>query len=145
VPTNPLGTTVAALLAELQQDQTAGSWRFHPALTRAKRGTQLIVHNFGGETHTFTEVKEFGGGFVQLLNDLSGNPLPAPECAQNVNGVLVPQPPSAGNLFVGSGQEVPGPVIEGGKTRKFMCCIHPWMRMSVNPRGRAERALANPH
>jgi hypothetical protein len=33
-----------------------------------------------GETHTFTEVAQFGGGLVGLLNDLSGNPVPAPEC-----------------------------------------------------------------
>jgi len=36
--------------------------------------------NRGGEEHTFTEVEEFGGGIVPVLNALSGNPEVAPEC-----------------------------------------------------------------
>ena len=137
-------TTLAQFFAELGQDQTVGAWRFHPLFARANKGTQLIVTNFGGELHTFTKVKEFGGGFVQPLNDASGNPIPAPECADVVNGQLVPKSPSATNLFVPAGQSVPGPVVKNGKTEKFMCCIHPWMRMTINPKGHAERALANP-
>jgi hypothetical protein len=53
----------------------------------------------GGEIHTFTKVKKFGGGFVDTLNQASENPMPAPECAQSVNGVLTPQAASADNTM----------------------------------------------
>jgi hypothetical protein len=43
-------------------------------------------------------VKRFGGGFVDFLNGLSGNTVPAPECAQIVDGALVPQPASDENI-----------------------------------------------
>ena len=45
-----------------------------------RMGDTFVAVNNGGETHTFTEVKAFGGGIVPLLNVLSGNPVPAPEC-----------------------------------------------------------------
>ena len=40
--------------------------------------------NRGGEKHTFTEVAEFGGGIVPLLNDLAHVPDVAPECRPDV-------------------------------------------------------------
>ena len=57
----------------------------------------------GGEAHTFTQLKQFGGGFVDALNQASGNPVPAPECAQFVNGVLTPQRQGPDNLFISAG------------------------------------------
>ena len=63
----------------------------------------LTISNLGGETHTFTRVKKFGGGFVAWLNAASGNPEPAPECAQTVNGKLVPQPEGPDNIFLAAG------------------------------------------
>jgi hypothetical protein len=33
-----------------------------------KKGTPLIVVNRRGEPHTFTEVRQFGGGFLPVLN-----------------------------------------------------------------------------
>ena len=45
-------------------------------------GQTLVAINRGGEEHTFTEVEHFGGGFAPLLDNLSGNPDPAPECLQ---------------------------------------------------------------
>lgn len=94
-------------------------------------GRPVIVENEGGETHTFTLVKAFGGGFVDPLNGLSGNPVPATECAQTLpNGDLVPQPPSPVNVFVSAGKEV-ALQTAGLKPGKYMfqCCIHPWMRV----------------
>jgi hypothetical protein len=129
-------TTLDQFLEELTQDKVVGSWRYHPFEVKAKKGTPLTIQNLGGELHTFTRVKEFGGGFVQVLNDLSGTPTPAPECATNVNGVLVPAQPSASNLFIPAGQTAPGETVERGKTVKYMCCIHPWMRITINPKGR---------
>lgn len=126
-------TTFQQFLTELGQDMTVGAWRMNPRELDAEKDTQLVVSNFGGETHTFTQVQEFGGGFVAALNAASGNSAPAPECAQMVNGNLVPRPPSAVNLFVAAGQTVSGPIVENGKQEKFQCCIHPWMRLTVNP------------
>jgi hypothetical protein len=134
-------------IAELQSDQIAGSWRFNPLLNATEghfnlvhldltSGDQTTIQNAGGETHTFTRVKKFGGGFVGPLNGLSGNPDPAPECAQVLpDGTLAPQPESATNQFVEAGQTEAGPTagttaLPEGVSR-WECCIHPWMRMVV--------------
>src|SRR5262245_6573677 len=52
--------TFEGFVAELQADQSVGAWRFAPAQLRVGEGTVLELHNLGGETHTFTEVKRFG-------------------------------------------------------------------------------------
>lgn len=44
-------------------------------------GTSLPVMNTGGELHTYTEVEDFGGGVVPMLNQLSGKTTVTPECA----------------------------------------------------------------
>src|SRR4051794_10006474 len=105
-------TTFEQFTTELAQDQVVGAWRMNPDELDAKKGTQLTLSNFGGETHTFTEVKKFGGGFVAALNQASGNPDPAPECAQMVGDNLVPQPASEDNIFLAPGQTVEGPTVE---------------------------------
>jgi hypothetical protein len=43
-------------------------WDFEPDTLTVKQGTTLLVTDQGGEPHTFTEVKNFGGGFVDGLN-----------------------------------------------------------------------------
>lgn len=123
--------TLTGFQAELGSEKSVGAWRFIPDRAATPEGAKLEVQNLGGETHTFTRVKEFGGGFVAALNAASGNPTPAPECAQTVNGNLVPQPPSADNLFLPAGASASADVKEG-KVVKFQCCIHPWMRITVN-------------
>ena len=96
--------TVNGFLGELSSDRSVGAWRFSPDEVKKKHGKiTFTLKNVGGELHTFTRVKKFGGGFVDALNAASGNPVPAPECAQMVNGMLTPQPPSANNLFVPAG------------------------------------------
>ena len=134
-------------IAELQSDQIAGAWRFDPLLNATEghfnlihldltSGDQTTIQNAGGETHTFTRVRKFGGGFVGPLNGLSGNPDPAPECAQVLpDGTLAPQPESATNQVVEAGQTEAGPTagttaLPEGVSR-WECCIHPWMRMVV--------------
>ena len=97
-----------------------GPWHFSRPVANAKVGQTLVVTNHGGEAHTFTEVEEFGGGFVQQINDLSGNPTPAPECLS--------LPPSA---FVGPGQTMTDDADESGD-EKYQCCIHPWMRLNLH-------------
>jgi hypothetical protein len=138
LPGNLHGTTPFALfIQELQQDRIAGAWRFNPLLNASggnfalitlnlTAGQQTVVQNKGGEVHTFTRVKEFGGGVVPPLNALSGNPIPAPECFQ---------PPSDTNVIVAAGASQPGPTAGTPalpeETTKWQCCIHPWMRMRV--------------
>ena len=122
----------AGFLAELGQEKSVGAWRFNPDHLRTEGGLNLTLVNRGGETHTFTRVAEFGGGFVAALNAASGNPVPRPECAKIINGQLVPQAPSTNNIFINHGQSVMGPRIVGDEQAKFQCCIHPWMRLAVN-------------
>jgi len=124
--------TLAGFRFELGQEKSAGAWRFNPARAEVDEGTTLTLINRGGETHTFTRVAKFGGGFVAGLNAASGNLVIAPECAQRLaNGNLIPQHPSASNIFLVHGQTVTGATIGEGETAKFQCCIHPWMRTTL--------------
>ena len=134
-------------IGELQTDQIAGAWRFNPMLNTTegnlrlarldlRSGDQTTIQNAGGETHTFTRVKNFGGGFKAVLNGLTGNPDPAPECAQILpGGTLAPQPESDTNQFVEAGKTESGPTAGSAAlppgVSRWECCIHPWMRMLV--------------
>lgn len=126
--------TFAHFIAELTSAQKVGAWHFDPAANSGLApGTVLSLENLAGEVHTFTKVKEFGGGFIAPLNALSGNPVPAPECAIATVGGLIPKPESPSNIFVEAettevGPTVGGAVLPSGTTTKFQCCIHPWMR-----------------
>jgi hypothetical protein len=123
--------TFSGFLGEIGADQSAGAWRFAPESAEARKRATLKIQNLGGETHTFTRVKRFGGGFVDVLNQASGNPIPAPECAQVVDGNLVPQPPGADNLFIPAGGSATHTLNKGEPVR-YQCCIHPWMRTTIN-------------
>jgi hypothetical protein len=124
-------------IAELQSDHIAGAWRFNPLLNTTQGTLQLAtvslssgqttaLQNTGGETHTFTKVANFGGGFIPPLNQLSGNPVPAPECLQ---------PGNATNIFVEAGATEAGPTAGSAElpvgVTNWECCIHPWMRMTI--------------
>ena len=110
------GLTFDTFLALLQKHQVVPSWRFSPETIHVPRGLTLPVVNAGGEVHTFTPVEEFGGGIVPILNNLSGNPAPAPECMALAPSDFIPAGGQASHTF------------EPGQTEKFQCCIHPWMR-----------------
>jgi len=121
---------------ELTAAQKAGAWHFDPEDTTVDPGTALQLANRGGETHTFTKVANFGGGFIPILNQLSGNPVPAPECGTPAFGTIIPKPESPLNIFVEAGTTETGPTAGGsflpsGSTTKIQCCIHPWMRMEI--------------
>jgi hypothetical protein len=107
-------------IQEVALDKIAGAWRFGSTRYTLPEGR-------GGEVHTFTKVKDFGGGFVESLNKLSGNPIPAPECLQ---------PENPENIFVEAGTVEDGPVAGSAAlpvgSNKIMCCVHPWMRTIVN-------------
>ena len=124
--------TFMGFLTELSMDKSVGAWRFAPSQSPAAEGATLNLQNLGGETHTFTRVKRFGGGFVAPLNGGAGTPAPAPECAQMVNGNLVPQPPSPDNIFIPAGTSA-SMTLKPGETARFQCCIHPWMHLTITP------------
>ena len=53
----------------------------YPDPVRLRDGQAFQAENFGGEIHTFTEVDEFGGGFIPDLNVfIAGDQAPTPEC-----------------------------------------------------------------
>jgi hypothetical protein len=122
--------TFSAFITQLINHQEAFAWSFRPERTTLSGGRNLRANNVGGEFHTVTRVAEFGGGFVDDLNELSGNPIPAPECFG---------PPSATNLFLPAGASgvftsgVLGALLPG--ENRLMCCVHPWMRSTVDVRG----------
>jgi hypothetical protein len=142
------GTTLFSdFIGELRTDKNARAWRFNPMLNATegnfrlvrlelKPGDNTTIQNAGGEIHTFTRVKKFGGGFIAVLNGLTGNPDPAPEFAQVLpDGSLAPQPESDSNVFVEAGMTESGPTagslaLPPGLSR-WECCVHPWMRMVV--------------
>jgi hypothetical protein len=114
------GITFDRFNALLEQNGSVGAWRFSPTEVNAFVGQTLVATNRGGEEHTFTEVEEFGGGFIEPLNIASGNPIPAPECLQLTRADRIP----------------PGGVardeVEEEGTERYQCCIHPWMRLTVH-------------
>ncbi len=125
--------TFTGFLAELGADKSVGAWRFAPDHAKVEEGATINLQSLAGEMHTFTRVKRFGGGFVAFLNTASGTPTPAPECAQMVNGNLVPQAPSADNIFIPAGASA-STTLKNGEVARFQCCIHPWMRLSITPK-----------
>jgi plastocyanin len=124
-------TPFARFLAEVTATQKAKDWKFDPSMLAIRGGRPVILENEGGETHTFTMVKAFGGGFIPILNQLSGNLVPAKECVTTLaDGIQKAKPPSAVNVFVAADKE--GAFKTAGlKPGKYMfqCCIHPWMRI----------------
>ena len=114
------GETTFAVFNSESQKERAEDWEMDPNNLEAHSGQSVRARNEGGETHTFTEVVKFGGGFVPPLNALFGNPIPAPEClAGSVGATIVP----SGTLSA--------PTTLGKGTHMFQCCIHPWMRTIV--------------
>ena len=112
--------TFQEFLAELAADKSVAAWRFDPTSLSITPGGTITATNLGGETHTFTEVAHFGGGTVPLLNQGSGNPVEAPECAAITDADLIaPDASFTTAHLIGTG------------THLFQCCIHPWMRETV--------------
>jgi plastocyanin len=91
-------------------------WWMDPNYFKIAAGKSVKVENVGGREHTFTEVANFGGGFVPPLN---GTLTIAPECAAAAAEPL---------LAPGGKLEVTG-LSEGNHL--FQCCIHPWMRILI--------------
>lgn len=117
-------TTFDEFIGELAETQDAHKWRNQPVEMQLNIGRPTFIENRGGETHTFTPVAEFGGGFVNELNGISGNPVPAPECLNFGSIVFIPAGGVAEGPTAGSSDLPVG-------MHRFQCCIHPWMRTVI--------------
>jgi hypothetical protein len=130
-------TTFDEFIAELAETQDAHKWRNQPSQSHLNVGRPTEIENRGGETHTFTRVDEFGGGFVADLNGISGNPVPAPEC---LNFPAID--------FIPAGATVEGPTAGSSDlpvgVSRFQCCIHPWMRTVIEVGAPGGGAPASP-
>ena len=123
-------TTFSAFIAELQATKVARDWRFTPEQLSATLGVDVLGNNVGGEAHTFTPVRTFGGGIVGVLNQLSGNPVVAPECQSLEGDDFV----ASGSKYLIESEELAA-VADGSGIARVQCCIHPWMRTEVRLRG----------
>lgn len=114
-------TTLDDLFAEAASGNPDPNWDFEPDILNIKEGTALSIVDQGGEPHTFTEVAQFGGGFIEGLN---GGEATVPECAGGFSQVGVAKT----RILQGSHIEITG--LSKGE-HHFECCIHPWMRVTV--------------
>jgi len=115
-------TTLSAFNAELSANHSVAAWNFAPAALTVTVGGTITAQNAGGEKHTFTEVENFGGGFVPALNTASGMTTVAPECAAlagNTSALI-----ASGGTFTTDPEDAVG-------VEHYQCCIHPWMRANV--------------
>ena len=116
------GVKFDQFIAELTRLGFAAPWRFAPQNAVVQVGQTFVAANKGGEVHTFTEVDEFGGGIVPVLNQLAHVPNVAPECtALDEDDFVAP-----GDVYREE--------IDHAGTAKFQCCIHPWMRLQATVR-----------
>ena len=115
-------TTFDKLFALAAAGTPDPGWDFEPDILTVKQGTTLSVSDQGGEPHTFTEVKEFGGGFIAPLNHGEAT---VPECTGGFGNIAVAKT----RILQGSHRDIVG--LSKGK-HLFECCIHPWMRMEVD-------------
>jgi hypothetical protein len=115
-------TTLSTLFAEAAAGTPDPNWDFEPDAMNIKEGTTLVVSDEGGEPHTFTEVQQFGGGFVTGLNDGQQT---IPECVGGFSRVAVAKT----RILQGSQLQLPN-LSKGDHL--FECCIHPWMRVKIH-------------
>ncbi len=115
-------TTLSDLFAEAAAGHPNPGWDFEPDSLQIGQGTVVSVVDQGGEPHTFTEVEHFGGGFITLLNHGEAT---VPECEGGFSKVKVART----RILQGSTIQIPD-LPEG--EHRFQCCIHPWMRMTVD-------------
>ena len=115
------GTPFDVFIQELTQNKSAGAWHFSAPQVHLRAGDSLTVENRGGETHTFTQATQFGGGgIVDDINlILFGTKTPP---------TFFFGPPN----FVPAGDEttIPAGTLTPG-THLFICIIHPWMEETV--------------
>jgi plastocyanin len=104
----------------VQANRSAKGWAFDPGQLKIDAGQGFEARNRGGETHTFSEVQNYGGGCVPPLNAALGGLTPVPEC----------QTGEFAATRVASGRTLNIPGLAAG-VHHFECLIHPWMRTDV--------------
>jgi plastocyanin len=115
-------TTLTNLLTEAANGTPDPNWDFEPDTLKIEEGTTIVVADEGGEPHTFTEVKQFGGGFIPGLN--APGETTVPECAGGFSKVAVAR------TRILQGSQIHITDLSKGEHR-FECCIHPWMHVKV--------------
>ena len=116
-------TTLDQLFAAAAAGTPDPGWDFSPDVVHLHEGEVLSVVDQGGEPHTFTEVKHFGGGFIAGLN--APGEQTVPECTNGFANVKVAQT----RILQGSHTDIAG--LSKGE-HLYQCCIHPWMRVKVD-------------
>jgi plastocyanin len=114
-------TTLKELFRKAGEGKPDPNWDFEPDVLRIKKGTPIVVVDQGGEPHTFTEVKQFGGGFIPPLN--AGEET-VTECSGGFSNIAV-----ARTRILQGSQLLVTDLSQG--EHRFQCCIHPWMRVKV--------------
>jgi plastocyanin len=114
-------TTLSDLFQKAANGTPDPGWDFEPDTVKIKEGGTVSVVDQGGEPHTFTEVKQFGGGFIGPLNHGEAT---VQECDGGFSKVAVAKT----RILQGSTVQITG--LSKGE-HHFQCCIHPWMRMNV--------------
>ena len=102
------------------KDGGHNAWRFSPGQLQLRPGQTLRLNNRGGETHTFTEVVDFGTGIVPFLNAA------LPDGTEPAEPIGDPE-----ETFIPAGATVDLDALPSG-THRFECLIHPWMRTTVD-------------
>jgi plastocyanin len=117
-------TTLSDLFAKAAAGTPDPNWDFEPDTLHIKKGTPIIVVDQGGEPHTFTEVKQFGGGFIPALNSGGGNGFRmfrrVLEHRGSQDSHPARQPAAVSGLSKGE--------------HLFQCCIHPWIAVHIDSR-----------
>ena len=72
--------TLARLLDKVMRLQRAPQWQLVQGQRHVSVRPSFVTTNTGGETHTFAQVKQFGGGIAPFLSAPAGATTPAPEC-----------------------------------------------------------------
>ena len=116
-------TTLSDMVAAAGSGHPNPNWDFEPDSMTVPQGTVIKVTDQGGEPHTFTEVEHFGGGFLAPLNGPGETSVP--ECAGGFSSVEVAK------TRIIQGSTIEKSNLSKGE-HKFQCCIHPWMRVTVN-------------
>jgi len=117
------GVTFQNFIEQLMRFGSIGAWHMAPPNSNLLVGQHFLAVNHGGETHTFTEVEEFGGGIVDALNNLAHTPVKAPECLALED-----------DDFIKPGATYQSDTEEESGDEKYQCCIHPWMRLTAHIR-----------
>jgi plastocyanin len=113
--------TFGEFLDALVLDGGHDAWKFNPNHATISQGESLKAINTGGESHSFTEVEDFGGGIIPQINQMLGGLEPVPE-AQDPN--------IFGPTIIAPGDSLTVTDLNVG-THRFMCVLHPWQRSVI--------------